>query len=162
MRRRDFLAGATLLCLGRAITPAFARDDEPGDDRGGGGNSGPGGGGDREDRGGGDREDRGGGREDRGGGGRSGHGSIEERSVSIGDSRADRAESRLREDVKENQIQDREFRREERLREEHLRSGDTRDRVRVESQRQFNERRSDETDGFSRLIRDVADLFRAR
>lgn len=138
MRRRDFLAGASVLCPGLFSPPVFARDDEPGDDRG-------------RNRGRGGRDD---GPDDRGGGSSSGHGSAEERSVIFGDSRADRSEARLREDIKEN-----DFREHELAREAPRQSGDG---LRAGGPRSADDRSIAQRDGLSRLVGDVLDLFRAR
>lgn len=107
MLRRDFVALCAITTL--AILPPVAAhaqgdDDSSGSGSGGGDDSGRGRG---RGRGGDDT-----GFDDRGGGSSSGHGSAEERAAVRGDDRADRAESRLREDVKENLIRDRELSRE--------------------------------------------------
>jgi hypothetical protein len=105
MLRRDFVALCAITAL--AILPpvaAHAQGDDDDSGSGGGDDSGRGRG-----RGGDDT-----GFDDRGGGYSSGHGSAEERAAVRGDDRADRAEARLREDVKENLVRDRELSREDR------------------------------------------------
>lgn len=98
MLRRDLLKAAAAAALYSAVASVARADSGPGggrddrdDDRGRGRGRGRGGDDDNE----------------RGGGSSSGHGSIEERAAALGDGRADRANERLREDVRRLEFQDR-------------------------------------------------------